>query len=94
MVEREFIARLVAEARKAMTGNGEVYLVKLLREREGGVSEAYERLGRAVPLALLSIPDVPTLAELGSEALETPWVAILHGESATLVPISRFTEHG
>lgn len=86
---KTLIERLADEARETRTADAHVYLVRLLRERDGEESEAYERLGRSVPLSVLRLPGVPTMEDLGEEANETPFVGILHGDSATLVPLSR-----
>jgi hypothetical protein len=89
---KTLVERLVDEARAAHTGPGQVYLVRLLRPREDDVSEAYERLGRAVPIDVLRLPNVETFKDLGGESEETPWVAILHGDDCMLVPLSRFNQ--
>ncbi len=84
---KTFIERLADEARSAHTGDGCAYVVGLIRAAEDDLPEAFERLGRSIPLSLLKLPGVPTLAELGGEAMETPWVVVLHDEGAMIVPL-------
>ncbi len=84
---KTFVQRLAAEALSAHTGDGCAYVVGLIRAAEDDLPEAYERLARSIPLGMLRIPGIPTLAELGPEALETPWLMVLHDDGAMIVPL-------
>src|SRR5436189_3073311 len=80
---------------EAFTENGCALVARLRRPYDPDdvkpLQEDCEFLARSMPLSMLNIPGVPTLAKLGDEALETPWLILLHDGDVMTVPFNRYT---